>query len=183
MFEEIALIPAEGAQAFSFTAYQNPDLLNERTLVVGFSTSGETEAVHKAFLKSKKKGARTALLRKLKDVFRQYNSQPVDRVICVINPMLRGWVDYFRVGHSSRCFAYVRDWVEKKLRRHLMRARKLRGFGWNKWSRAWLYETLRLYSDYVDIIGLESAVSPIGRINLEVKFNKEAQCGRSARSV
>src|SRR5436190_1218942 len=32
---------------------------------------------------------RTALLRKLKDVFRRYQSQPVDRVVQLINPMLR----------------------------------------------------------------------------------------------
>jgi len=92
--------------------------------------------------------ARTALLCKLKEVFRRYNSQSVDRVIFLINPILRGWVNYFRIGHSSRCFGYVRDWVEKKLRRYLMRARKLRGFGWNRWSRVWLYETLGLYDDY-----------------------------------
>ena len=82
--------------------------------------------------------ARTSLLHKLKDIFRSFKSQPVDRVILLINPMLRGWVNYFRVGHSSRCFGYVRDWVEKKLRRHLMSARNRPGFGWKRWSRAWL---------------------------------------------
>jgi RNA-directed DNA polymerase len=80
--------------------------------------------------------ARTALLRKLKEVFRCHQSQPVDRVIYLINPILRGWVNYFRVGNSSKCFGYIKDWVEKKIRRHLMRARKRRGFGWNRWSRA-----------------------------------------------
>jgi RNA-directed DNA polymerase len=44
---------------------------------------------------------RTALLRKLEDVFRRYQSQPVDRVIQLINPVLRGWVNYFAVGHCS----------------------------------------------------------------------------------
>ena len=92
--------------------------------------------------------ARTTLLRKLKDMFRRHISQPVDRVIYLISPILRGWVNYFRIGHSSRCFGYIKDWVEKKIRRHLMRARKFRGFGWNRWSRAWLYETLGLYSNY-----------------------------------
>jgi len=92
--------------------------------------------------------ARTALLRKLKEVFRRHNSQPVDRVIYLINPILRGWINYFRVGHSSRCFGYIKDWVEKKIRRHLMRARKLRGFGWDRWSRVWLYKTLGLYNEY-----------------------------------
>ena len=92
--------------------------------------------------------ARTVLLRKLKDVFRRHQSQPVDRIIYLINPILRGWVNYFRVGHSSRCFGYVKDWVAKKIRRHLMHARKRRGFGWNRWSRAWFYETLGLFNDY-----------------------------------
>ncbi len=91
---------------------------------------------------------RTALLRKLKEEFRRWDSQPVGRVITVINPILRGWVNYFRVGNASRCFAYVQDWVEKKVRRHLMRARKRRGFGWKRWSRTWLYSTLGVFNDY-----------------------------------
>ena len=37
-------------------------------------------------------------------------------------------------------FGYVRTWVEKKLRRHMMRARHRRGFGWKRWSTKWLYD-------------------------------------------
>jgi len=92
--------------------------------------------------------ARTALLRKLKEIFCRFVSQSVSRVIYLINPILRGWVNYFRIGHSSKCFCYVKGWVEKKIRRHLQRARKRHGFGWNRWSSAWLYNTLGLYNDY-----------------------------------
>ena len=91
---------------------------------------------------------RTALLEKLREIFRRFRSQPVDRVVTLINPILRGWVNYFAVGHSSRCFNFVRDWVEKKMRRHLMRARQRRGFGWDRWSRRWLYDRLGLFDDY-----------------------------------
>ena len=42
----------------------------------------------------------------------------------------------------------MKDWVEKKVRRHMMRARKRSGFGWKRWSREWLYTTLGLFSDY-----------------------------------
>jgi hypothetical protein len=40
------------------------------------------------------------------------------------------------------------DWVEKKIRRHMARARNRKGFGWKRWSRQWLYESLRLYNGY-----------------------------------
>jgi RNA-directed DNA polymerase len=91
---------------------------------------------------------RTALLRKLKEVFRRHRSQPVDRVIHLINPVLRGWVNYFAVGNSGECFNFIKDWVEKKVRRHMLRARKRKGFGWTRWSRQWLYETLKLFNSY-----------------------------------
>src|SRR5271163_4620565 len=91
---------------------------------------------------------RTALLRKLKDMFRRHQSQPIGRVVKLINPVLRGWVNYFAVGHSSECFAFVKDWVEKKVRRQLAHAQKRRGFGWERWSRRWLYDTLGLFSAY-----------------------------------
>ena len=92
--------------------------------------------------------ARTTLLRKLKEIFAGFISQPVSRVIYLINPIIRGWVNYFRIGHSSKCFCYVKGWIEKKIRRHLQRARKRHGFGWNRWSSAWFYNTLGLYNNY-----------------------------------
>ena len=91
---------------------------------------------------------RTALMRELKEVFRRYRSRPIEQVISLINPVLRGWVNYFAVGHSSECFSFIKDWVEKKVRRQLAHARKCKGFGWDRWSRQWLYDTLRLFNGY-----------------------------------
>jgi RNA-directed DNA polymerase len=91
---------------------------------------------------------RTALFTKLREVFRRNLSQPVGKVIEEVNPILRGWVNYFRIGHSSRCFAMVKNWVEGKIRRHLMRSRQRKGVGWKRWSREWIYGALRLYNDY-----------------------------------
>jgi RNA-directed DNA polymerase len=104
---------------------------------------------------------RTALLGKLKEIFRTSRSQPVVGLIEKINPILRGWVKYFAIGHSSRCFSYVRYWVEKKIRRHLATACKRQGFGWKRWSREWLYGTLGLFSEYrVSYAQSISAVAP-----------------------
>ena len=100
-----------------------------------------------------KQKKRTALLRKLKEIFRRLVSQPVRMVIGHINPILRGWVNYFRVGNSSGCFSYIKLWVEKKVRRHLLRARGRKGFGWKRWNTRWIYDTLGLFNDYRVVYG------------------------------
>ena len=91
---------------------------------------------------------RTALLAKLREIFRHQVSQPVAKVIEAINPILRGWVNYFRIGHARRCFSMIKAWVEKKVRRHMMRARHRKGFGWKRWSSEWIYDQLGLFHDY-----------------------------------
>ncbi|NJO56000.1 MAG: group II intron reverse transcriptase/maturase [Rhodospirillales bacterium] len=91
---------------------------------------------------------RTELLGELREVFRRNVSQPVVRVIGKINPMLRGWVMYFRVGNSARCFGIIRRWVEQKVRRHMMRSKGRKGFGWKRWSSQWLYGRLGLFDNY-----------------------------------
>ena len=65
-----------------------------------------------------------------------------------INQILRGWVNYFRIGNSNRCFSYIRDYVEKKIRRFWMKQRGKKGYGWKRWSSSWLYDILGLYNDY-----------------------------------
>ena len=109
----------------------------------GRSRTGKWRAYDSPLLKK-----RTARLRKLKDMFRGDQSQPIDRVSYLITPIVRGWVRDFAVGDASRGFGFSKDWVEQKVRRHLMRARKLRGFGWKRWSRRWLDEELGLCNDY-----------------------------------
>jgi RNA-directed DNA polymerase len=50
---------------------------------------------------------RAALLRKLNDIFQRFVSQPVGRVVQLINPILRGWVNYFAMGNASQCFGLI----------------------------------------------------------------------------
>ena len=91
---------------------------------------------------------RTALYEKLREVFRQHVSWPIEVVIAKINPILRGWVNYFRIGHSSSCFSKVKQWVEMKVRKHLIRARGRNGFPWKRRGSEWLYDGLGLFNDY-----------------------------------
>jgi RNA-directed DNA polymerase len=85
---------------------------------------------------------------KMETLYEAYKSFPIEMVIATINPILRGWVNYFRIGNSSDCFSYIKEWVELKVRRHLQRARVKPGFGWRQWSKEFIYKHLKLYSDY-----------------------------------
>ena len=62
-------------------------------------------------------------------------------------------------GHSSECFRFIQNWV--KIRRHMMKARKRQGFGWTRWSRQWLYDTLKLFNGY-KVKWLQPKVAPAG---------------------
>jgi len=101
----------------------------------------------------------TALLQTLREVFRRYRSQPVQRVVETIHPILRGWVNHFAIGYSNRCFQFVKRWVEIKVRRYLPRARKCRGLGWERWSTQWLHTTLGLLNGYRVRLDLRKIVS------------------------
>ena len=117
-------------------------------------------------LRTPQRAKRTALLRKLKVVFRRSRSQPIRGMIEEINPILRGWVHYFAVGNSSRCFSFIQDWVQKKVRRHLAKARQRQGFGWKRWSTQWLYEELGLFHDYrVRYVRALPKAAPAGQVS------------------
>ena len=68
-------------------------------------------------------------------------------VIDFLNQRLRGWVNYFRIGHSNRVFKKVRNIVINKLLWYVKR--KLRSkFRWKKWSTNELFDKYKLYNDY-----------------------------------
>src|SRR5450631_1096186 len=58
-----------------------------------------------------------------------------------LGELLSGWQFEPLLRHDQRL-------VEKKVRRHLMRARQRRGYGWKRWSTNWLYGPLGLFNDY-----------------------------------
>jgi hypothetical protein len=120
---------------------------------------------------------RTALVGALKEVFGRHRSQAIERVIALINPVLRGWVNYFAVGHSSECLSFIKDWVEKKVsRRHLAHAQKRKGFGWERWNRRWLYDI------ECDATGRKSPRQDRSH-KLWREANGGAQCRKSPRCV
>lgn len=99
-------------------------------------------------LRLPKTTARIKLQRKLKTIFKAKRSRPTEEVINEINPILRGWVNYFRIGNAGHCFQKLEQWVQRKLRRHIMKASKRQGYGWKRWTQKELYRNTGIYHDY-----------------------------------
>jgi len=97
-----------------------------------------------------KQKARKAVKAKVRETIRRGGATPAKMLISQINAILTGWVNYFRVGHSSRAFSEVRDYVEMKVRTLLTRRKRRRksSVGWRRWSNEYLYGVLGLYWDW-----------------------------------
>lgn len=64
---------------------------------------------------------------------------PIEAVIGQINPILRGWGNYFRTGNAAAKFGQVDDYVVRRLRRLLIkkRGRNLRAGVARQWTGHW----------------------------------------------
>jgi RNA-directed DNA polymerase len=85
---------------------------------------------------------------KVRAVLKANRDKPLKEVIQAVNAVIRGWVNYFRIGNSNCAFGKVRELIEKKVRRFVMRRKGLKGFGWKRWSRGEIYQKWGLYNDY-----------------------------------
>jgi RNA-directed DNA polymerase len=101
-------------------------------------------------LMTPKKQARKAVKARIRDIIRNSGAMAAKAVMSKINEVLTGWVNYFRIGNSSRAFSEVRDYVEMKVRTLLTRRkrRQKRSIGWRRWSNEYLYDVLGLYWDW-----------------------------------
>lgn len=99
--------------------------------------------------------SKTPRMKKRKEIGRRVKAtlkanwdKPMNEVIQTVNAVVRGWVNYFRIGNSSRTFDKVRYDIEKKVRKFVMKRQKRRGFGWKRWSREEIYKKWGLFNDY-----------------------------------
>jgi RNA-directed DNA polymerase len=90
----------------------------------------------------------TAVLRKVRDTLRINRHLSVQAAVAQVNPVLRGWVNYFKVGNSSQAFNKVKYHVERKVRRFAAKQRKRTGCGWKRWSSDVVYGSWGLFRDY-----------------------------------
>jgi RNA-directed DNA polymerase len=105
----------------------------------------------KKVLRRPQKERRTRFLRELTASLRRCRHVPVEEVVReVVNPRVRGWVNYFRWGNSGRDLGFVGWQVYRKVRWFASRQRPSRKGGrrWTKWSGDEVYGQWGLFYDY-----------------------------------
>jgi hypothetical protein len=75
----------------------------------------------------------------------QWLSKSIEDRIDELNPVLRGWLNYFNQGPVLKECKALRKYTEKRLRRWLVKKHKQRGTGYRQYSDEFLYEKLGLF--------------------------------------
>jgi RNA-directed DNA polymerase len=80
-----------------------------------------------------------AIKRKLKQAFRERRGFRVDAVIGTVNPIIRGWANYFRVGVSSEIFGSLDSYLF---------ALQQRWANWQHPNKSWGWKRRRYWGHY-----------------------------------
>jgi RNA-directed DNA polymerase len=110
-----------------------------------------TGRARKAVLSRPQKKKLTRFLRTVATALRQNLHLTITTVLQqVINPRIRGFLNYFRWGNAAEDLGFVRWQVEQKVRRFASRQRPKRKGGrrWSTWSEREIYAEWGLHADY-----------------------------------
>jgi group II intron reverse transcriptase/maturase len=92
--------------------------------------------------------SRKAIKRLLREVHdattSRWNALDVRTRIEHLNPLLRGWAEYFGQGPVGRTYRLIDKYVARRLRIWMMRRQGRRGTGYRQFSDQFLYESLGL---------------------------------------
>jgi len=72
--------------------------------------------------------------RKLKDQWEKAQGSPVQSVLTKLNPIIRGWANYFRTAVAKEIFNKLDHWMYYKVDRYLRRMHPKKSAGWRHWK-------------------------------------------------
>ena len=71
--------------------------------------------------------------------------EPVDRLIAELNPVLRGWGAYFRVGNAGPQFSQIDNYVRERLALFLSKKQRRSGRNWKEHFPWEFFQRLGVY--------------------------------------
>lgn len=93
---------------------------------LGFIIRTQHTTIHPDKIKNIKK--------KIKKLTPRNHGMNVEEIVAKLNPILRGWANYFRIANCKGIFAQLMEWIRRRLRMKKMRE-------WKKWKQ--LHKELR----------------------------------------
>ncbi|MGK7914824.1 MAG: group II intron maturase-specific domain-containing protein [Prochloraceae cyanobacterium] len=82
--------------------------------------SNSRKSGYKLLIKPSNKAIKDIKL-KLQEVWLKHKAQEVKTLISKLNPIIRGWANYYRVGVSRKVFESLDQWMHKRARRYAKR--------------------------------------------------------------
>src|SRR5881296_1687953 len=124
----------------------NRDKTRETRLTEGFDFLGIQFVKRKSPTSGKNtiylfpaKSAQQAIRNKLKYLTSRRAPISPQEFVAKVNPLMTGWVNYFRHTNASQAFRGLQRFVNIRFRRYLTQRSKGRGFGWKRYPNSKLY--------------------------------------------
>jgi RNA-directed DNA polymerase len=124
----------------------NPDKTRETRLTEGFEFLGIQFVKRKSPTSGKNtiylfpaKSAQQTIRNKLKYLTSRRAPISPQEFVEKVNPLMTGWVNYFRHTNASQAFRGLQRFVNIRFRRYLTQRSKGRGFGWQRYPNSKLY--------------------------------------------
>lgn len=92
--------------------------------------------------------AENAIRGKIRQIVDYRRPIKVEKIVQELTPVLRGWVNYFRIANSSKKFGKIKFYATQRIRKFMRRHSGKAGYGYKQYPDTFLYQKLGLYNDY-----------------------------------
>ena len=92
--------------------------------------------------------AENAIRGRIRQVVDYRRTVKVENIVKELTPVVRGWVNYFRIANSSRKFGKIKFYTAQRIRKFMRRHRGKVGYGYKQYPDTFLYQKLGVYNDY-----------------------------------
>lgn len=159
------------------------DLTDEKTRITDYQNGFDFLGYHFQQFYGNKRWPRhkavTAFKDKIRHLTRRQQPRNVAQIIPIMNPLIRGWGNYFKYGNSTACFGRLDGWIRMRLRSFIEKKKWPAGMNWKYPTDH--FKTLGLVC-LTPLLATVSTVEQLSFSGMEQPARR-AVCGKSARTV
>lgn len=92
--------------------------------------------------------AEKAIRKRIREVTNHRRTVKVEQIIEELNPVIGGWVNYFRMANSAKKFGKIKHYSAQRIRKFMRKRRQKSGYGYKQYPYSYIFEKLKLYNNY-----------------------------------